>query len=126
MEERSRVLPYILLLLCLVVIALYLAPLAAVYLQPEKGFTVIFVNETQAGTGEIVHVSDADIDMAPRLRQAVLEKSPGVVSLNQDQYTFYATQYPNYSRNMTGSRAYYEYHGMYFYLEFVRGDVNHP
>jgi hypothetical protein len=85
----------------------------------------VFIDEDQAKAGEIIHLQEMDVAMTPRLQQALLAGSSGTFSLNMDQYDFYRGKFPNYSRNVTGSRAYYDYQGTYFYLEFIQDNRQH-
>jgi hypothetical protein len=126
MADRGRIILSLLLILCLGTLFLFFWPLIYETIQPHSyGFSVVYIDENQAKAGEIIHLQEADVAMSPKLDQVLVEKSSGTVSLNMDQYDFYRTTFPNYSRNVTGSRAYYDYQGTYFYLEFVQDNRQH-
>ena len=123
MADRGRIILSLLLILCIGTLLLFFWPLIYATVQPHSyGISVVFIDKNQARTGEIIHLQEADVAMTPRLQQALIARSSGTISLNMDQYDFYRGKFPNYSRNVTGSRAYYGYQGTYFYLEFVQDD----
>jgi hypothetical protein len=126
MADRGRIILTLLLILCLGTLLLFSWPLIYETIQPHSyGISVVFINEDQAKAGEIIHLQEMDVAMTPRLQQALLAGSSGTFSLNMDQYDFYRGKFPNYSRNVTGSRAYYDYQGTYFYLEFIQDNRQH-
>ncbi len=121
MADLGRVILSLLLILCIGTLLLFFWPLIYETIQPHSyGFSVVYIDENQTRTGEIIHLQEVDVTMSPRLEQVLTEKSSGTVILNMDQYDFYRATFPNYSRNVTGSRAYYDYKGTYFYLQFVQ------
>ena len=124
MVKGSRFIIYFLLALCVIFIIYFTAPLVSDLFQTtDYGFSVEFIDQNEASTGEIVHLTEEDLEMSPELGRILSGESPEGVRLNEEEYHFYRRTYPNYSQNVTG-RAYYEYQGRFFYLRYHRDDVN--
>ncbi|HTY52391.1 MAG TPA: hypothetical protein VMB35_04295 [Methanomicrobiales archaeon] len=126
MAEGSQTIRYVLIAFFLIGIAFLSIPYVLDFLKTtDYGFTVDFVDENTAKSGEVVHLTDEDIAQYPKLGQALLDGSYGGDRLTEQESHTYGTRFPNYVDNVTVKRAYYEYGGRYFYLWYNRDDVRH-
>jgi len=126
MVDKDRFTFYLLIASCIGFFLLLLGPPLYQNFRPRYyGFEIFSINEREAQTGYIVHLTDTDLSKAPQLKEALLDNSRVPISLNKEQYQFYLSSYRNYTRNETVMRTYYEYHGTYFYLLFLWENVAH-
>jgi len=125
MAEVSRYILIFFLALGVFIVIDFTAPFVfSQFRTTDYGFTVHFVNRDEAGTGEIIHLTKGDLAGSPELVRILSGESFESPRLSEEKYHFYRMTYPNYSMNQSGSRAYYEYEGRFFYLRYRRDDVN--
>ena len=125
MAEGYRTIPYILLTLGVLIIIYFAAPsVYDMFRGTNYSFAVEFIDQAGASTGEIIHLTEGDLSMSPKLIQALQGDSYGSGRLSEQEYHYYRSTYPNYSQNVTGRRVYYEYDGQLFFLRYRRDDVN--
>jgi len=125
MAEGSRIIVYFLLALCVIFIVYFTFPLLYERIRtPDFGISVEFVDQYEAFTGEIIHLTDEDLSISPELGRILSGDSPDGVRLSEEKYLSYMQKYPNFSQNISGKRSYYEYGGEFFFLHYHRDDVS--
>jgi len=123
MAENSRIILYCLLALSVLLIIYYTAPFVVDRLRSTHySFTVYSIDQSDTMTGEIIHLSDADLVESPALNRVLRGESYDSGLLREEEYHFYQRNYPNYSQNITGKRVYYEYNERFFYLVYIQDD----